>query len=54
MRAFQCTSDTLARLDTADAARALQRLRDTLEEHRTAHDGIVFDSRAWMITAHHR
>lgn len=54
VRGFQCTSHALVRLEAAEAVRALQRLRDTLEEHRTAHDGIVFDSRAWMITAHRR
>jgi ubiquinone/menaquinone biosynthesis C-methylase UbiE len=48
------TSETLASLPAADAARALQRLRDTLHDHRTAHDGVVFDSRAWLITAHRR
>jgi SAM-dependent methyltransferase len=49
---FQSTRETLASLTPANTARALQRLRDTLDDHRTAHDGIVFDSRAWMITAH--
>lgn len=44
VRSFLCTSD----------AGALGRLRDTLEDHRTAHDGVLFDSRAWMITAHRR
>ena len=37
-----------------DTARALTRLRDTLDDHHTAPDGVVFDSRAWMITAHRR
>ena len=45
------TSETLASMPAADAARARERLRDTLHEHRTAHDGVVFDSRAWLITA---
>jgi len=48
------TSETLASMPAADAARARQRLRDTLHDHRTAHDGVVFDSRAWLITAHRR
>jgi hypothetical protein len=30
---------------------ALQRLRDLLEAHMTA-QGVLFDSRAWIITAH--
>ena len=46
------TSETLASMPAADAARARERLRDTLHDHRTAHDGVVFDSRAWLITAH--
>ena len=54
VRGFQSTSAALARLDAAEAVRALQRLRDTLEDHRIPHDGIVFESRAWMITAHRR
>ena len=48
---FQSIREAFARLPEADAARALQRLRDTLDDHRTAHDGVVFDSRAWLITA---
>ena len=51
VRGFQSTRDTLAGLPQADAARALQRLRDTLEDHRTARDGVVFDSRAWLMAA---
>ena len=48
------TSETLARMPAADAARARERLRETLHDHRTAHDGVVFDSRAWLITARRR
>ena len=51
VRRFKSTQDALAGLPPAEAARALERLRDTLERHRTARDGIVFDSRAWLITA---
>lgn len=41
--------DALARTDeTPD--KALQRLRDLLEAHMTT-DGVLFDSRAWIITA---
>jgi SAM-dependent methyltransferase len=46
---LQFARDLLARPDAAgDAAR--QRLRDLLETHLTA-DGVLFDSRAWIITA---
>ena len=48
------TSETLASMPATDAARARERLRDTLHDHGTAHDGVVFDSRAWLITAHRR
>jgi SAM-dependent methyltransferase len=42
--------DALARTDEAPN-NALQRLRDLLEAHMTA-EGVLFDSRAWIITAH--
>ena len=51
VRGFSCTAEALAGLDPAAAGRALDRLRDTLAAHRTA-DGIWFDSRAWLVTAH--
>jgi SAM-dependent methyltransferase len=51
VRGFQETRATLASLSAADAARALERMRETLDRHRTARDGVVFDSRAWLITA---
>ncbi|QND54226.1 class I SAM-dependent methyltransferase [Phyllobacterium sp. 628] len=41
--------DALARTDEAHEG-ALQRLRDLLEAH-MATDGVLFDSRAWIITA---
>ncbi|WP_395675820.1 class I SAM-dependent methyltransferase [Inquilinus sp.] len=47
---LQFARDLLARTDAeGDAAR--RRLRDLLEAHLTA-DGVLFDSRAWIITAH--
>jgi SAM-dependent methyltransferase len=47
---LQFAKDALARTDAeGDAAR--QRLRDLLETHLTA-DGVLFDSRAWIITAY--
>ena len=51
---FQSTREALATLPAPDAARALRRLRNTLEEHLTARDGVVFDSRSWLITARRR
>ncbi|SCW76874.1 hypothetical protein SAMN02927900_04728 [Rhizobium mongolense subsp. loessense] len=42
--------DALARTDAAPD-KALQRLRDLLETHMTT-QGVLFDSRAWIITAH--
>jgi ubiquinone/menaquinone biosynthesis C-methylase UbiE len=42
------TKEALARADAA--AEALQRLRALLDAHLTA-DGVLFDSRAWIITA---
>ena len=42
--------DLLARLDVATGEHALDRLRAVLEAHDTA-GGVLFDSRAWIITA---
>ena len=44
------TSDLLATLDVDTAERALDRLRATLAAHHTS-DGVLFDSRAWIVTA---
>jgi ubiquinone/menaquinone biosynthesis C-methylase UbiE len=51
VRGFRCTSETLTRLDPAAAARAVRRLRAALAAH-TSDDGVWFDSRAWIVTAH--
>lgn len=40
----------LARLDAASAERALVRLRELLGAHETP-EGVLFDSRAWLVTA---
>jgi ubiquinone/menaquinone biosynthesis C-methylase UbiE len=53
VRGFRCTSETLTRLDPAAAARAVRRLRAALAAH-TSDDGVWFDSRAWIVTAHRR
>ncbi|MGH3280329.1 MAG: hypothetical protein ACRDNW_14495 [Trebonia sp.] len=47
---FTCTSHALKRLDPADEARAIQRLREALDAH-TRDDGVWFNSSAWLITA---
>ena len=51
VRGFACTSDVLKRLDPAAAARAGGRLREALAAHLSG-DGVWFDSRAWIVTAH--
>ncbi|HSK96424.1 MAG TPA: methyltransferase domain-containing protein, partial [Euzebyales bacterium] len=42
--------DLLAGLDPATAEEAVDRLRATLTAHRTG-NGVLFDSRAWIVTA---
>jgi SAM-dependent methyltransferase len=53
VRGFKTTGDLLAELDPAAAERALARLRAALAAHETR-DGVWFDSRAWIVTAHRR
>jgi hypothetical protein len=53
VRGFACTSDVLKRLDPAAAARVAGRLREVLAAH-LSDDGVWFDSRAWIVTAHRR
>jgi SAM-dependent methyltransferase len=48
---WQDTRTALAGLDRASAARVEERLRDTLAAHRRGERGVLFDSRAWIITA---
>jgi ubiquinone/menaquinone biosynthesis C-methylase UbiE len=50
-RSLRVTQDLLVDLDPAQTEHVLQRLRATLTAHQTP-DGIWFDSRAWIITAH--
>ena len=50
---FTCTSEALKRLDPAAATRADERLRQALGSH-LSDDGVWFDSRAWIVTAHRR
>jgi hypothetical protein len=51
IRGFTYTSEVLKRLDPAAATRAVERLRVALATHLT-NDGVWFNSRAWVITAH--
>lgn len=48
---FQDTRTALAGLDGAGAARLEERLKGTLAAHRRGARGVLFDSRAWIITA---
>jgi SAM-dependent methyltransferase len=48
---FTSTSEVLKRLDLTAATRADERLRQALGAH-LSDDGVWFDSRAWIITAH--
>jgi SAM-dependent methyltransferase len=51
VRGFTCTSNVLKRLDPAAADSALGRLREALAAH-TSDEGVSFNSRAWIVTAH--
>ncbi len=51
VRGFTCTSEVLKRLDSAAAARAVERLSEIFAAH-LSDDGVWFDSRAWIVTAH--
>ncbi len=48
---FQDVSAALARMSHDDDARAVNRLRETLEAHYGDNQGVAFDSRSWLITA---
>jgi ubiquinone/menaquinone biosynthesis C-methylase UbiE len=50
-RGFTCTHEVLKRLDPAAATNAVQRLREALAAH-MSDDGVWFNSRAWIVTAH--
>jgi SAM-dependent methyltransferase len=51
---FQDTSPALARMSQDDRARAVDRLRETLEGHYGDDRGVTFDSRSWLITGRRR
>ena len=50
---FTYTQDVLQRLDASCAARALERLSETLAAHDRG-PGVWVDSRAWIVTASRR
>jgi SAM-dependent methyltransferase len=54
VRGFQDTSAALARQSDGEAARTVERLRETLAAHYSAERGVVLDSRSWLITARRR
>jgi SAM-dependent methyltransferase len=54
VRGFQNTSAALARLSDGEAARTVERLRETLAAHYSDERGVVLDSRSWLITARRR
>ena len=54
VRGFQNTSAALASLSDGEAARTVERLRETLAAHYDKERGVVFDSRSWLITARRR
>jgi SAM-dependent methyltransferase len=51
VRGFQDTSAALASLSDAQAARAVERLREMLAAHHSDERGVVLDSRSWLITS---
>jgi ubiquinone/menaquinone biosynthesis C-methylase UbiE len=51
VREFQDTSAALATLSDGEAARTVERLRETLAAHHEAERGVALDSRSWLITA---
>ena len=51
VRGFQDTRAALASLSDSEAARAVERLRETLAAHYSDERGVALDSRSWLITA---
>jgi SAM-dependent methyltransferase len=54
VRGFDDTSAALAGLSEGEAARAVERLRETLAAHDTGEHGVALDARSWLITARRR
>ena len=51
VRGFQDTSAALASMSDGEAARTVERLRETLAAHHSDERGVVLDARSWLITA---
>jgi hypothetical protein len=51
---WQSTSAALASLSDGEAARTVERLRETLAAHHDDERGVVLDARSWLITARRR
>lgn len=54
VRGNQDTSAALASLSDRDAARTVERLRETLAAHYSDERGVALDARSWLITARRR
>lgn len=54
VRGFQDTSAALASLADDEAARTVERLRQTLAAHYSDERGVALDARSWLITARRR
>jgi SAM-dependent methyltransferase len=54
VRGFQDTKAALESLSDDEAARAVERLRETLASHNSDERGIALDSRSWLVTARRR
>ena len=54
VRGFQDTSAALASLGDGEAARTVERLRETLAAHYSDERGVALDARSWLITARRR
>jgi SAM-dependent methyltransferase len=54
VQGFHNTSAALASLNRDEAARTVERLRDTLAAHYSDERGVVLGSRSWLITARRR
>ena len=51
IRGFQDTRAAFSSLSDSEAARTVERLRETLAAHCTDERGVALDSRSWLITA---
>jgi SAM-dependent methyltransferase len=54
VRGFQNVSAALASMSDSDAARAVDRLRETLATHSSDDQGVALGSRSWLITGRRR